>query len=455
MVQALDPRFFSLIFDTTSHGIFTIDAKGLITSFNRTAELLTGYHRDEVIGQPCSTVFRTNICEADCPLKRSIQTFERTEAHEVEILTRAGRRLPIAISTAALVSPDGEVLGGVETFRDLSVEEELRRRLLGTYVCEDIISKSPLMRRIFEVLPLVANSRSTVLVEGSSGTGKELVARAIHNLGPRRDKPFVAVNCGALPENLIESELFGYRKGAFTDAKTDKPGRFALAEGGTLLLDEVGDLPPALQVKLLRVLQERAYEPLGATAPVAADVRVIAATNRALEREVERKRFRQDLYFRLNVVRIELPPLGDRREDVPLLVEHFIERFNAVQGRRIVRCSERVMAALMTYDYPGNVRELENAIEHAFVVCVGDTIQLDDLPRRIVNAATAREASASSAAAPLEVAEAETVRAALERHGGSRKRAAAELGISRNTLWRKMKRHGIEVPVAAGPPGRR
>jgi PAS domain S-box-containing protein len=442
----LDPRFFPLIFDTISHGIFTIDSAGRITSFNRTAEELTGYSRDEVVGRSCSQVFRADICEADCPLKRSIKTFQRTESHEVTIKTKNGTVLPIAISTAALVSGKGAVIGGVEMFRDLSLVEELRKRLHGTYVCEDLVSKSAAMQRIFKLLPPVANSQSTVLIEGESGTGKELIARAIHNLGPRRRKPFVAVNCGALPENLLESELFGYRRGAFTDAKTDKPGRFALAEGGTLLLDEVGDLPPSMQVKLLRVLQERTYEPLGATAPVKSDVRVIAATNRDLAQEVQRKRIRQDLYFRLNVIRIQLPRLADRREDIPLLARHFIDRFNTLQERRITRCSERAMAALLAYPFPGNVRELENAIEHAFVVCAGDTIQLDDLPAHIVKAT--REAARTEAppSLPLERAEVEAIRAVLDRNGWNRIRAAAELGISRNTLWRKMKRYGIEPP---------
>ena len=257
----------------------------------------------------------------------------------------------------------------------------------------------------------------------------------------------MAVNCGALPENLVESELFGYKKGAFTDATSDKPGRFALADGGTLLLDEVGDLPANTQVKLLRVLQEREYEPLGATAPVKADVRVIAATNRDLAAEVQQKRFRQDLYFRLAVVRIQLPPLSQRREDIPLLTRHFIQRFNALQGRHVRQCSERAMAALMAHSFPGNVRELENAVEHAFVVCTGDTIHIEDLPVNIVSAA--REIQRLPEPTPptlLESAESETIRLALDRHQGNRKDVAAELGVSRNTLWRKMKRHDLTWP---------
>ena len=439
----LDNRFFPLLFDTISHGIFTIDAGGRITSFNRMAEGLMGYSREEVLGRPCYEVFQADICMTDCPLKRSIQTRERTEDREVTVVTKTGARLPIAISTAALVSEDGIVHGGVEMFRDLSLVEELRKKIHGSYVLEDVVSKSRAMEGILAMLPLVAASTSTVLIEGASGTGKELIARAVHNLGPRRPMPFVAVNCAALPDNLLESELFGYRKGAFTDAKKDKPGRFALAERGTLLLDEIGDLSPTMQVKLLRVLQEREYEPLGATGPVKADVRVIAATHRDLARDVRKRRFRQDLYFRLNVVRLELPPLARRKEDIPILVEHFINRFNAITGRRIARCSERVMAALMGYSYPGNVRELENAIEHAFVVCIGNTIQFGDLPVHIIESVTNPTDGPSAKVLPLQCAEAETIRAVLHKHQGNRNRSAAELGISRNTLWRKIKGYNI------------
>jgi len=440
--KTLDSRFFPLIFDAISHGIFTINSDGLITSFNRKAEELTGYKGEEVLGKPCCDVFRADICQADCTLKRSIRTGQQIEDHEVMILTKEGRQLPIAISTAALVSAEGRVLGGVEMFRDLSAIQELKKRLFGSYVLEDIVSKSPAMRSILEMLPLVANSQSNVLIEGDSGTGKELIARAVHNLGPRKSKPFIAVNCGALPDTLLESELFGYRKGAFTDAKQDKPGRFARAEGGTLFFDEIGELSPAMQVKLLRVLQEREYEPLGATQSVKTDVRVVAATNSDLARAVQRKKFRQDLFFRLNVVRLTIPPLSERREDIPILIRHFIERFNSLQGRRIHRCSERVMSVLMAQAYPGNVRELENAIEHAFVVCAGETIQLEDLPPHLAGAARETD-RVDHAPTPLQSAEADTIRAVLERNGGSRTLSARDLGISRNTLWRKMKRYGL------------
>jgi transcriptional regulator with PAS, ATPase and Fis domain len=301
------------------------------------------------------------------------------------------------------------------------------------------------MRRLFETLPLIASSQSTVLIEGESGTGKELIARAIHNLGPRRAGPFVAINCAAVPETLIESELFGYKKGAFTDAKRDKPGRFALAEGGTLLLDEIAELSKQMQVKLLRVLQEKEYEPLGSTQTQKADVRVIASTNRDLAEDVKTRKFRQDLYYRLNVVRVALPPLRNRKEDIPLLVQHFIGRFNALQQRRVSGYSERVMSALMRYPFPGNVRELENAIEHAFVVCIDTTIQMDDLPEHILGFFASEGGKATVAKLPLEDAEMQAIRAALEKNEYSRARTANDLGISRNTLWRKMRKYGISA----------
>jgi PAS domain S-box-containing protein len=441
-------RFFPLIFDSISHAIFTTDAGGTITSFNRAAEEITGYRRDEVIGKACSTIFRSDRCDRTCPLKASIDTGEKTLNEEATIITRSGQPLPISISTAALVEDGERIVGGVEMFRDLRLVTELRKQVEKSYVFEDIVSKSHHMKRIFETLPLIAGSQSTVLIEGESGTGKELIARAIHNLGPRRNGPFVAISCAAVPDSLIESELFGYKKGAFTDAKEDKPGRFALAEGGTLLLDEIGELSRQMQVKLLRILQEKQYEPLGSTETLSADVRVIASTNRNLAQDVTSRKFRQDLYYRLNVVRLELPPLRSRNEDIPLLVQHFIDRFNTLQGRRITGCSERVLSALMRYPFPGNIRELENAIEHAFVICIDTTIQMDDLPQHILSYLSDTDPKAPAVKPPLEDAEMHAILSCLEKNEYNRTRTAIELGISRNTLWRKMRRYGISTETS-------
>jgi PAS domain S-box-containing protein len=436
-----DSRFFPIIFQSIPHGIFTIDEHGRITSFNHAAEQITGFLAAEAIGKRCYDVFRTDLCQQDCPLKRSVRTMEKTEDREITIITKEDKKLVISVSTAAMTDDAGNVLGGVEMFRDLSQVIELRKKLEKSYVFEGIVSKNLQMQKIKERLPLFAASPSTVLIEGPSGTGKDLVARAIHNLSPRKDSPFVTVNCSALPDNLLESELFGYVQGAFTDAKKDKPGRFQLAHTGSILLDEIGEISPAMQVKLLRVLQQREFEPLGATQTVKVDVRVIAATNKDLEEAVKKGSLRDDLYYRLNVIRIQIPALSERREDIPLLVNHFMDHFNQLQGKNVTKISEPALAALMTAPLPGNIRELENAIEYAFVICQGDSIELHHLPPQYSE--IKRQSHDISKVVLFDSAERDVIRAVLKRNQGNRTKAALELGISRQTLWRKMNRLGI------------
>ncbi|MCK4236710.1 MAG: sigma 54-interacting transcriptional regulator, partial [Candidatus Krumholzibacteria bacterium] len=280
-----------------------------------------------------------------------------------------------------------------------------------------------------------------------SGTGKELIARAIHNLSQRREGPLITVNCGALPDTLLETELFGYRAGAFTDARRDKPGRFALADFGTIFLDEIGDVSPAMQVRLLRVLQERVYEPLGATESVKADVRVITATNRELDKLVKAGEFRQDLYYRINVVRLKLPPLRRRRGDIPMLVDHFVAHFNHLKKKSISGVTPEVMAILMGYEYPGNVRELENIIEHAFVLCRGGAIRAEHLPENLRPAA---QEAITAAPSSLDELEARFITEALRRNNWNRQATARELGLHKTTLWRKIKSLGIELPAIDG-----
>jgi PAS domain S-box-containing protein len=438
MASKLDIRYFPLVLDVVDQGIFTVDRDGGITSFNRGAEEITGYGEAEVLGLQCSAVFRTDLCDTVCPLRCSIASRARIRNREVRIQTKDGRRIPIALSTAPLETPDGQLLGGVEVFKDLSHVEAMRRQLDGRYQFEDIVSRNAEMHRIFQILPQVAESKSTILITGPSGTGKELLAKAIHNHGQTRKRAFVAVNCAALPETLLESELFGYRKGAFTDARRDRLGRIAQAEGGTLFLDEIGDLSKALQVKLLRFLQEKKYEPLGSTATVKANVRVITATHRDLAAMVKDGMFRKDLYFRLNVLQINLPPLSRRREDVPLLARHFIQRFREATGKAIQDLSPSAMAALMRYDFPGNIRELENIIERAFILCNRREIELDHLPPEVAER-VAGGGSGEAVSGNLESLEWEAIRSALARHGGNRTRAARELGIHRTTLFRRLR----------------
>jgi PAS domain S-box-containing protein len=433
-------RYESVILDSIADGVFAVDSEWKIRSFNRAAETITGIPREEALGAPCCEVFRASICESACALRETINTGRPIINRPIYIIRADGARIPISISTALLRDERGRTVGGVETFRDLSVEEELRRELTGRYTFEDMVSKSPALLRIFDILPDIAASESTVLIQGESGTGKELVARAIHSLSPRSEGPMVTVNCAAIPETLLESELFGHKAGAFTDARTDRPGRFALAEGGTVFLDEIADLSRTLQARLLRVLQDGSYEPLGATATEKADVRVIAATNRDLSEMVDAGEFREDLFYRINVIAVELPPLRDRREDVPLLVDHFIERFNRLRGKEISGVSPDVLAILMRHDYPGNVRELENILEHAFVMCRGSTIRRRHLPEHLVPDV------AAGSPRSFDDAERLFLEAALERNGWNRAATARELGVHKTTLWRKMKRLGIEPP---------
>ena len=439
-----------VILDSIADGVFTVDSDWNITSFNRAAERITGVSRDQAIGQKCFDVLHADICQNACALRQTIRTGRQIIDLRVNILNGQGKIVPISISTAILTDQAGKVVGGVETFRDLSTLEMLRSQIQERYTCADIISKNHLVQKIFDILPDIAASDSTVLIEGPSGSGKELFARAIHNLSPRHDQPYIVVNCGALPDTLLESELFGYVKGAFTDAKTDKPGRFALAERGTIFLDEIGDISPAMQVKLLGVLQNRRFEPLGSTNTIQADVRVIAATNKTLSDQVAAGTFRQDIYYRLNVVKITLPALAQRREDIPLLVDHFIAKFRAVKSSDIERISPTALAVLMRHHFPGNVRELENAIEHAFVLCRGREIKPEHLPPEIVSS----DSSAGSFSPapllqnPLQQAEADRIAQTLAKHQGNRRKTAAELGIHKSTLWRKMKRLGIPWQAA-------
>ncbi len=438
-------RLTEVILDSVADGVFTVDADWRITSFNRAAERITGVPRAEAIGKPCWEVFRASICETHCALRQTLDTGRQVVNRQVFIIDTRGRRVPISVSTALLRDASGATLGGVESFRDLSEIETLRRQIEGTYTYQDMVGRSAAMRRIFDLLPVVASSDSTVLIEGASGTGKELVARAIHAQSRRGRRPFIAVNCGALPDTLLESELFGYKAGAFTDARRDKPGRFALADGGTLFLDEIGDISPAMQARLLRVLQDHTFEPLGAVRPVRSDVRVLAATNRQLDRLVRDGTFRSDLFYRLNVVRLRLPEVRERREDIPLLVEHFIQKYNALRQRSIEGASTAAMACLMAYDFPGNVRELENAIEHAFVLCQRREIEPEHLPPTLLGARPECPVCAATRVGLRQI-EASVLSDLLRRHRGNRAAAARELGMHPSTLFRKIRKLGIDVP---------
>lgn len=440
-----EPEQTRVILDSITEGVFTVDRDWRVTSFNRAARQITGIAREDALGRYCWEVLKASVCESDCPLRQARETGRPVTNKAIYIVNSSGERVPVSISAALLRDPDGQVVGGVETFRDLSAIETLRNELRGRYSFCDMISKNPSMQQVFEVLPQIAASDSTVLIQGESGTGKEMIAQALHGLSKRKDGPMVCVNCGALPDTLLQSELFGHKAGAFTDARRDRPGRFAQAEGGTILLDEVGGMSPALQVALLRVLEEGTYQPLGGTETLKADVRVLAATHQDLRQMVSEGRFRQDLYYRINVVQVSLPPLRERREDIPLLVDHFVGRFRSLKGKDISGGSPQALALLMSHDYPGNVRELENIIEHAFVLCPGGMIEPGHLPAELSGQAFP---APSKTGLTLEQAERLHILSTLQRHEWNREEAADELGVHRTTLWRKMKKLGISAPDA-------
>ena len=427
------------IIESITEGVFTIDLHKTITYFNPAAETITGFSAREAIGQKCFDIFRADICEKRCPLDESVATGKPKLHPRVTLISKSGSEKPVSISTSPLKDEGGRIVGGVRIFRDLSELEELRRTLTGSFTHEDIIGRHPRMREILTFLPDIAESESSVLIEGPTGSGKELIARAIHHLSPRRDGPFIAVNCAALPETLLESELFGYTKGAFTGAMRDKPGRFFLANKGTLFLDEISSTSTAFQADLLRVLEDGEFMPLGGTRTLKADFRVITATNRELKNLVEEGRFREDLYYRLNVVKIDLPALRERKDDIPILIEHFIRKFNLLKGRSIQGVTPDVLSFLMDYPFPGNIRELENIIEYAFITCKGDVIGMEHLSRDLVEVQEDQRPLLS----PNEYEEAEKICAILELYPQNRPEAARALGMSRTTLWRKMKKYGI------------
>ena len=434
------PRLYQVILDSIADGVYTVDLDWRVTSFNKAAEIITGIKRKEAIGQPCFEVLRSNMCENQCLLKKVMEARQTVPNQPLYIIRADKKRIPINVTTAILKDAHNQLIGGVMTFRDLTDINKLQRELNKQHTFEDIVSKNNKMLNIFAILPQIAQSASTLLLEGESGTGKELVARAIHHNSNKASGPFVAVNCGALPDTLIESELFGYKAGAFTDAKKDKPGRFDQAQGGTILLDEIGDISPTVQTKLLRVLEKKEYEPLGAVKPVKLNTRIIAATHRNLHQLALDQKFREDLYYRINVVRLQLPPLRDRKEDIPLLTHHFIERFNRLLGRSLAGISQEALAILMLHDWPGNVRELENAVEHAFVMCRSELIIPEHLPSRIRPKGSLMK---KTSGLTLKACEKGTILQSLERNQWKKMKTARELGIDKNTLRRKIIRHGI------------
>ena len=441
-----EERSLKIILDNLDVGIFTVNRGGLITFFNRAAEKISGYNRSQVLGEPFSAVFEGDSAPDVCLLKASIADGNSRSIQNGRMITIDGVTIPIRANYIALRNEKGTIVGGLATFHDLTLIRQLNQVINGRYAFYDMIGKSPTMQKIFEMVNVVSESNTTILIEGATGTGKDLLAKIIHSASRRSDKHMIKVNCAAIPDNLLESELFGYAKGAFTGADRDKPGRFQEADGGTIFLDEIGELPLSLQAKLLRVLEDKEFYPLGGRRTVKVDVRIISAANRSLERLVEERLFREDLFYRLNVLRFELPSLKNRREDLPLLISHIIRKMCVTKENGPREISKKTMEILLNYDYPGNVRELENILEHALIICRGKEIKPDHLPISIQKRSAIHKPGISIAqmvTSGSNGGEREKIFRMLKQHNGHREKTARTLGIDRTTLWRKMKRLGL------------
>lgn len=436
------------IIESLADGVFTVD-KGLrITSFNRGMESLTGLKESEVIGRRCEEVIRADNCDGNCPFSHTLQRGYGMANVSERMAKKDGETIPVYVNTAFLKDSSGSI-ELIATVRDASEIEKLRKEINDRYKFSNIIGKSSQMQEIFELIETLADTDCATLIEGESGTGKELVSRAIHHESRRRGKPFIKVNCSAIVEGLFESELFGHIKGAFSGAIRDKVGKFELADGGTIFLDEIADMPLSLQPKLLRILQDMEFERVGDTKTRKVDVRVIAATNKNLKEEIKNGRFREDLYYRLCVVPVAIPPLRDRKEDIPLLVNHFLKKcyIKMPDRPRITYVTHDAFSALLDYDWPGNVRELENAIEHAFIRSKTNKIDLESLPLSIINNPVHKSSRIVTEGTLMNRKGMERlfIEKLLRQYNGNKTKIARELGFSRTTLWRRLKEFNLTV----------
>lgn len=438
-----------MILDNLDIGVLTVDRNGYVTFFNAAAEAVTQYSRQEVLGKSCAAIFGTGSFDETLSLHKTIKDGTTRSREEGKILTKQGQAVPIRANYMALKNETDRVIGGLATLSDLSLMYQFNSEINARYTFYDMVGKAPLMQKIFDILPVIAESDATVLVEGATGTGKDIMAKVIHNASPRAGKPLVKVNCAALPDNLLESEMFGYVKGAFTGADRDKTGRFQEADKGTIFLDEIGDLPLSLQAKLLTVLEDKEFYPLGSRKTTKVDVRIISATNLGLEQQVKDRQFREDLFYRLNVMRIELPALKHRKEDLPILISHILKRLCTKKNTHIKQISEQAMETLLNHDYPGNIRELENILEHALIICQDNIIEHKHLPLSLRNSPPALPGSVpeqqkiNNQGFFHESSERQILIQTLEKYDWNRGQTAKSLNINRSTLWRKMKKFSI------------
>ena len=441
------------IVDTLQDGVIVVDPMGTIVAVNPAAEQLTGYIADELVGQSCRILDCTG-CKiiGNGAGKQWCGLYVRggVRAKKCTITNKEHRTVTIVKNASILRDKGGQIIGAVETLKDMSEVVRQEQEILSlrrTFHLDDgyhgILGQAPAMQALYEMIENVAMTEAPVFIDGESGTGKELVAHAIHTVSPRRDKPFIKVNCAALNENLLESELFGHAKGAYTGADRARIGRFEAAHGGTIFLDEIGDIPMATQVKLLRVLEEKEIERVGEHTPVKVDVRIVSASNRNLEKLIGQGAFREDLYFRINVFPLTCPALRDRSEDIPMIVQHFIKGNAAKSGKKIVGLTPEAMELLARYHWPGNVRELRNAIEYAFVLCPSGGIGKQHLPPKVVGGDMDCLPSVDDAQGAD--AEKEALVRVLRQTGGNQSEAGRILGVSRVTIWKRIKRLGIDV----------
>jgi PAS domain S-box-containing protein len=428
------------LLEALPEGVFTINIHWRIESFNHRAEEITGYRREEVIGRHCWEIFRSDLCQLGCPLRTALETGRSSLDQDVRILKKGGKRQTILVNAGVLRTATGKIKGAVETFRPLAGEAYFNGLDGENTGFAKIIGRAKSMRRIFDMLPDIAASDANILITGESGTGKDLVARTIHDLSSRCDKPFVAVNCSALAESLIESELFGHEKSAFTGATGTKIGRFELVKNGTLFFDEIGELKSELQIKLLRILENHEFERVGGTRTLPMEARIISATNKDLRVAIREGLFREDFFYRLRTVPVVIPALRERIEDIPLLVEFFLKKFNMLYKKRVVSVHPEVMQLFLRYDWPGNVRELERTLEHAYVFVKGPIIMPGNLPAaEEFHTQVDYRAAPGAASSPEHKIDRDAIEWALLRADGNRLEAARMLGVSRTTLWRHMK----------------
>lgn len=442
--MAFSDSFKDLILDSIGEGVFSVDKKFKIVFFNRAAERITGYSREEVLDKFCKHIFKSHNCSVYCPIARVLETDKNLYDFESSLIGKDGMAIPVKLNSSILRDENNIPIGGIVSFRKYSEIEMFSKKLEKSPQYYGVIGVSKVMQDIFALIEEISESGASVFIRGESGTGKEMIADAIMKSSPRKDKPYIKVNCSVFPSTLLASELFGHVKGSFTDALKDRKGRFELADTGTIFLDEIGEIPLQTQIQLLRVLQEGTFERIGESEMKKVDVRVIAATNIHIENAIKKGAFREDLYYRLNVIPIEIPPLRERKEDIPYLIEHFLEKYALIYKKDAKELSDATMDLLLTYNWPGNVRELENIIEYLFVR-TGDEQIIEDykLPPSLKITRTHYSAPMKNLTNDDSDEKAQLI-SLLEANHWNRSVVAEKLNIGRTTLWRKMKKYGIE-----------